>query len=88
MRILFDLGHPAHVHYFKNLIKLLKKNGNQVLIVAREKDVTHSLLKYYGIFLIYLEEKVQKHYQVNFFTFSKQIYDYINTQFYLNLIFL
>ena len=49
MRILFDLGHPAHVHYFKYLIKLLKKNGNQVLIVAREKDVTHLLLKNYGI---------------------------------------
>ena len=49
MRILFDLGHPAHVHYFKNLIKLLKNNGNQVLIVAREKDVTHRLLRNYGI---------------------------------------
>ena len=49
MRILFDLGHPAHVHYFKYLIKLLKKNGNKVLIVAREKDVTQRLLKNYGI---------------------------------------
>ena len=49
MRILFDLGHPAHVHYFKYLIKLLKKNGNQVLVVAREKDVTLRLLKNYGI---------------------------------------
>ena len=49
MRILFDLGHPAHVHYFKYLIKLLKKNGNQVLVVAREKDVTLHLLKNYGI---------------------------------------
>ena len=49
MRILFDLGHPAHVHYFKYLIKLLKKNGNQVLVVAREKDVTQRLLKNYGI---------------------------------------
>ncbi len=49
MKILFDLGHPAHVHYFKYLIKLLKKNGNQVLIVAREKDVTQRLLKKYRI---------------------------------------
>ena len=49
MRILFDLGHPAHVHYFKFLIRLLEKNGNQVLIVARGKDVTHRLLKNYGI---------------------------------------
>ena len=49
MKFLFDVGHPAHVHYFKNLIKLLKKNGNQVLIVAREKDVTHRLLRNYRI---------------------------------------
>ena len=49
MKVLFDLGHPAHVHYFKNLIKLLQKNGKQVLIIAREKDVTHSLLKSYKI---------------------------------------
>ena len=49
MKILFDLGHPAHVHYFKNLIKLLEKNGNQVLIIARQKDVTHNLLKHYQI---------------------------------------
>ena len=47
MKILFDLGHPAHVHYFKNLIKLLEKNGNKVLIIAREKDVTQNLLKHY-----------------------------------------
>ena len=49
MKILFDLGHPAHVHYFKNLIKLLEQNGNQVLIIARQKDVTHNLLKHYNI---------------------------------------
>ena len=47
MKVLFDLGHPAHVHYFKNLITLLEKNGTQVLIIAREKDVTLSLLKSY-----------------------------------------
>ena len=47
MKILFDLGHPAHVHYFKNLIKVLEKNGNQIMIIARKKDVTHNLLKIY-----------------------------------------
>ena len=30
MKVLFDIGHPAHVHYFKNLIKLLKQNGDRV----------------------------------------------------------
>ena len=45
MRYLFDLGHPAHVHYFKNVIKRLEFNGNEVLVTARNKDVTFTLLK-------------------------------------------
>ena len=45
MRYLFDLGHPAHVHYFKNVIRRLVDNGNDVIIVARDKDVTHELLR-------------------------------------------
>ncbi|MAJ18566.1 MAG: hypothetical protein CMA06_01840, partial [Euryarchaeota archaeon] len=49
MRIFLDIGHPAHVHYFKNLIKNLKNKGNQFLITAREKDVTHELLNNYKI---------------------------------------
>ena len=49
MKVLFDLGHPAHVHYFKNLIKLLKKHGHKVLVIARKKDVTQKLLKNYKI---------------------------------------
>ena len=49
MKVLFDIGHPAHVHYFKNLIKLLKQNGDRVLVIARKKDVTHILLSNYKI---------------------------------------
>ena len=49
MRIFLDIGHPAHVHYFKNLIKNLKIKGNKFLITAREKDVTHELLNNYNI---------------------------------------
>jgi len=49
MKVLFDLGHPAHVHYFKNLIKLLQKHGHKVLVIARKKDVTQKLLKNYKI---------------------------------------
>jgi predicted glycosyltransferase len=33
MRILFHLGHPAHFHLFKNVIKSLKENGHQTLDV-------------------------------------------------------
>ena len=49
MRVLFDMGHPAHVHFFKNTIKNLKRDGHQVKITARNKEVTLALLKAYGL---------------------------------------
>ena len=49
MKIFLDIGHPAHVHYFKNLIKSLQVKKNTFLITAREKDVTHLLLDNYKI---------------------------------------
>jgi predicted glycosyltransferase len=47
--ILFDIGHPAHVHLFKNFIIYLKKEGHNVVVASREKDVANILLKHYGI---------------------------------------
>ena len=49
MRIFIDIGHPAHVHYFRYIINKLKKDGNGILITARNKDVTHQLLNNYNI---------------------------------------
>lgn len=49
MRVLFDIGHPAHVHLFRNAIALLKDRGHDVLVTASEKDVTVRLLQEYGI---------------------------------------
>ena len=49
MRVLFDMGHPAHVHFFKNAIYNLKKEGHEVKITARNKEVTLALLKAYGL---------------------------------------
>ena len=43
MRLLFDLGHPAHVHLFRNLIKKVLKDGGEVLAATREKDITIDL---------------------------------------------
>lgn len=45
MKILIDIGHPAHVHYFKNFIKVMIEKDHSITITARDKDVTHSLLK-------------------------------------------
>lgn len=49
MRYLFDIGHPAEFHYFKLVIRNLEKKGHQVLVTARDKDVTLELLKKSGL---------------------------------------
>lgn len=49
MRILIDVGHPAHVHFFKNLIWELRKTGHIVKITAVEKENTLDLLKKYNL---------------------------------------
>jgi len=48
MRILIDIGHPAHVHFYKNLINDLIKKGHILQLTARNKEVTHALLAAYG----------------------------------------
>jgi len=49
MKILLDIGHPAHVHYFKNFIKIMEDKGHQFLITSRNKEIEHHLLKQYKI---------------------------------------
>ena len=48
MKIMVEIGHPAHVHHFKNMIWELEKHGYEVKIVAKDKDVTLELLGAYG----------------------------------------
>ncbi len=49
MRILIDIGHPAHVHFFRNFIKIMEKRGHKFLVTARDKDVSLELLKLYSV---------------------------------------
>ncbi len=49
MKILIDVGHPAHVHLFRNAAFEFEKQGHRVFWTAREKDVTLYLLKHYGV---------------------------------------
>ncbi|NOZ10653.1 MAG: DUF354 domain-containing protein [Gammaproteobacteria bacterium] len=49
MRILIDIGHPAHVHFFRNPIKLLSERGHKILILSREKECTLDLLNEYSL---------------------------------------
>lgn len=45
MKILIDIGHPAHVHYFKNFIRIMETRGHEFLVVARDKEISIELLK-------------------------------------------
>jgi len=49
MRILIDIGHPAHVHYFRNFIKIMENKGHEFLIISRNKELEHYLLINYNI---------------------------------------
>ncbi|MBT3304650.1 DUF354 domain-containing protein [Candidatus Woesearchaeota archaeon] len=45
MRVLIDIGHPAHVHYFKYFIKIMTEKGHECLIVARNRGIVFELIK-------------------------------------------
>ncbi|MBF0475392.1 MAG: DUF354 domain-containing protein, partial [Deltaproteobacteria bacterium] len=49
LNILVEMGHPAHVHFFKNPIKIWESLGHQVIIVTRDKEITHTLLDELGL---------------------------------------
>lgn len=48
MKILIDIGHPAHVHLFRHFAVEMAKKGRQFLFTTRDKEVAVHLLKVYG----------------------------------------
>lgn len=48
MNILIDIGHPAHVHLFKNFAKEMQGRGHNVLFTCRDKEFEIELLKLNG----------------------------------------
>lgn len=49
MKILIEICHPAHVHYFRNLIKKLKLEGHSILILAQNRGIIQDLLNFYEL---------------------------------------
>lgn len=49
LKILIDICHPAHFHFFRNSIEILQRSGHEILVTSRDKEVTLSLLDSYGI---------------------------------------
>lgn len=49
MRVLIDILHPAHVHFFRNFYAEMEGRGHQVCITARDKDRSVELLDAFGL---------------------------------------
>jgi uncharacterized protein len=48
-RILFDIGHPAHVHLFRGVAQLLTADGHAVWFTALDREIILYLLDYYEL---------------------------------------
>ncbi len=48
MKILIDIGHPAHIHYFKNMVNILESKGYSFHFTLRDRDSTVALIEKYG----------------------------------------
>ena len=60
MKILIDINHPAHVHYFKNLIRIMKTHGHEFIVVNRNDKMINQLLDYYQINHIIRNKRPEK----------------------------
>ena len=48
MNVLIDIGHPAHVHFFRHPIEQLRAHGHRVAITSRDKECAIDLLDALG----------------------------------------
>src|SRR5690625_537832 len=48
LRILIDIGHPAHIHYFKNFAFLMEQKGYIFQFVVRDKESAIDLIESLG----------------------------------------
>ncbi len=49
MNFLIDIGHPAHVHLYRNLYSELKKKGHKVIVTVKDIPSARKLLDLYRI---------------------------------------
>ena len=59
MRILIDIGHPAHIHLFKNFAWKMQEKGHKILFTCRDREFLLRLLQVYG----FIYENFGKHYK-------------------------
>ena len=49
MKILIDINHPAHVHYFRNFIRIMEGKDHIFKVINRDSKMINHLLDSYGI---------------------------------------
>ena len=59
-RIIIYLGHPAQFYFFKYIIKELRKDGNQVKILLKTKDILEQIVKEAGFEYENIQQNVRK----------------------------
>jgi len=78
MRILIDIGHPAHIHLFKNFAWRMQEKGHQILFTCRDRECVLDLLRVYG----FVYDNFGKHYssvQGKIFGLAKNELQMLNT---------
>ena len=51
MNILIDIGHPAHIHLFKNFAWEMQKKGHKILFTCRDREFLLRLLQVLDLFM-------------------------------------
>lgn len=59
-RVLVYIGHPAQYHFIKHTIRNLRKDGNEVRILIKTKDILEQLLQEDGLEYKNIQESVRK----------------------------
>ena len=49
MKVLIDIAHPAHIHYFRNFSKLFEQKGHECLFTLRDKGIIVELADHYKL---------------------------------------
>ncbi|MCK9157669.1 MAG: DUF354 domain-containing protein [Candidatus Cloacimonas sp.] len=58
MRILIDIGHPAHIHLFKNFAWRMQERGHKILFSCRDRECVLQLMRVYK----FVYDNFGKHY--------------------------
>lgn len=61
MRVLIDIGHPAHMHMFKYFAEEMQKRGHEILFTCRDKEFELRLLDAYGFDYVNFGKKAKSH---------------------------